>query len=69
MEMMCFVVIHKNDGIIYQGMQIDDGTAALEYAKKNNARARVWEMYGMAHFWELPHETKVEIKSFIKGLR
>ena len=67
--MMCFVVVYKCNHIIYQGMQIDDGAAALEYAKSKGAKVRIWEMYGLNHVWELPSETREEIKDFTKSLQ
>ncbi len=68
-EMMCFVVVNKNNRIKYQGMQIDDGAAAYALSKKTGATVRKWEMYGLSHLYELDDDTRKEIKSYIKGLR
>ena len=67
--MMCFVVVYKGNCIIQQGMQVDDGTAAYKYAKEKGYSIRIWEMHGLAHFWELDANTKAEIKNFTKALR
>lgn len=66
---MCFVVIHRGSFFIQGNMQIDNGEAAYAYAKQHGYDVRLWEMYGLNHFWELPADTRAEIKEFIKGLR
>lgn len=66
--MMVYVVVYKNNHLISHGMRIDDGKSDLERAKIRGYRVRIWEMYGLNHFNELPEETQEEIKQFIKGL-
>ena len=66
---MCFVVIYHGPHLVQSSMQIDDGEAAYAYAKQHGYSVRLWEMYGLTHFWELPVETRAEIKEFIKGLQ
>lgn len=67
--MMVFVVIFRGKYIVQQGRQIDDGAAALAYAKGKGYSVKIWPMYGLSHFWDLPSDIKEEIASFIKGLR
>lgn len=67
--MMVFVVIFHGNYIVQQGLRVDDGAAALAYAKERGYAARIWPMYGLTHFWELPSNVKEEIASFINGLR
>ena len=66
--MMCYVVVFKGGLLVYNGMQIDDGTSALKYAKEKGYAVRIWPMYGLTHLWELPFEIRDEIKNFLKGL-
>lgn len=66
---MTFVVIFRGAYFIQQGMQIDDGAAALAYARERGYEVKIWPMYGLTHFRELPLESKEEIASFINGLR
>lgn len=66
---LVFVVIFRGNYLIRQGTQIDDGVAALDYAKEKGYSVRIWPMYGLLHFWELSNAVKEEIASFIKGLR
>lgn len=66
--MMVYVVVYKNNHLVSHGMRIDDGKSDLERAKTRGYKVRIWEMYGLNHFNELPEETQEEIKQFIKGL-
>lgn len=67
-EMMCFVVVYKNNHIIQQGMRNDDGKSSYQYANEKGYSVKKWEMYGMTHFSELDADTREEIKAFIKSL-
>lgn len=66
---MCYVIIYKDEYLIQQAMQIDDGSAAYAYAKSKGYSLKIWDMLGFEKFSQFDEETKVQIKRFLKSLK
>ena len=65
-----FVIItDRNNELVYNGIQLDGGIAAIQLAKDNSYAIRLWDMGSNEHLYQLSNEVRGEIKAALKAVR
>ena len=65
-----FVILtNRNHELVYNGMQLDGGTSAIELARDKGYAVLLWDMGTKEHLFQLSDEARSEIKAALKAVR